>query len=235
VFSAEEAAELWEQPETRHAQLTRDVAELYRILNRRGVSQRVIAYLTGQSQSEISEILGGRRVVAYEVLERVCLGLMIPPGHMGLAYDADTSQLLGPMSPQWKGDQPPKAAPTAKPPGELPLNFDRSKGSQLSNGDGTSGERVHDQALTDAGRPTHVVHIPIHAKSLDDAFVIGELLVRASGQSRSIRADLTTITAASKPMSLWCGLALAGGVRCSLRANHPGEHRAVVQPQSEKV
>jgi hypothetical protein len=71
-----------------------DVAAVYRILQRHGVSQRRIAHLTGQSQSEVSEILKGRQVRAYGVLVRICDGLTIPRGQMGLAYDDETLDLL---------------------------------------------------------------------------------------------------------------------------------------------
>ncbi len=40
-----------------------DIAGVYRLLQRHGVSQRVIAARTGQSQSEVSEIVAGRRRV----------------------------------------------------------------------------------------------------------------------------------------------------------------------------
>src|SRR5262245_49458633 len=43
--------------------------------------------MTGQSQSEISEILNGRRVNAYDVLVRIADGLGVPRGHLGLAHD----------------------------------------------------------------------------------------------------------------------------------------------------
>lgn len=49
----------------------RDVAGVYRLLTRHGISQREIAAATGQSQSEISEILKGRQVQAYDVLVRI--------------------------------------------------------------------------------------------------------------------------------------------------------------------
>jgi transcriptional regulator with XRE-family HTH domain len=64
----------------------RDVPTLFRQLQRYGISQRRIAAATGQAQSEISEILNGRQVTSYPVLERICLGLGIPRGLMGLAY-----------------------------------------------------------------------------------------------------------------------------------------------------
>jgi transcriptional regulator with XRE-family HTH domain len=58
-------------------------------LQRYGISQRRIAALTTQSQSEISEILAGRRVVSYDVLVRIADGLRVPRGWMGLAYEEE--------------------------------------------------------------------------------------------------------------------------------------------------
>ena len=55
------------------------------------VSQRTIAARTGQSQSEISEIVARHRQVhSYELLVRIAEGLGIPRGWMGLAYDEST-------------------------------------------------------------------------------------------------------------------------------------------------
>ncbi|MGH4012932.1 MAG: helix-turn-helix domain-containing protein [Pseudonocardiaceae bacterium] len=68
----------------------RDISTVYRLLCDDGLTQAQISKLTGQSQSEVSEILNGRRVLSYAVLERIADGLGIPRGHMGLAYaDAD--------------------------------------------------------------------------------------------------------------------------------------------------
>ena len=47
----------------------RDIAGLYRVLKVEGVTQQTIAALTGQSQSEVSELLKGRRVQDVTVLE----------------------------------------------------------------------------------------------------------------------------------------------------------------------
>ena len=59
------------------------------------MSQRRIAALTGQSQSEISEILGGRQVVSYDLLARIAEGLGVPRGQLGLAYDDATATMVG--------------------------------------------------------------------------------------------------------------------------------------------
>jgi transcriptional regulator with XRE-family HTH domain len=69
----------------------RDIGHVYARLGRLGMSQRDIAARTGQGQSEVSEVLAGRKIIAYAVLARIAEGLGIPRGFMGLAY-------LGPSS-----------------------------------------------------------------------------------------------------------------------------------------
>jgi transcriptional regulator with XRE-family HTH domain len=69
----------------RAALARRDIGAVYRLLTGAGVSQRQIAHLTGQSQSEVSEILRGRQVLGYAVLTRIAEGLGIARGLMGLA------------------------------------------------------------------------------------------------------------------------------------------------------
>ncbi len=72
----------------RAALVHRDIGTVYRLLMRAGVVQRVIAQVTGQSQSEVSEILKGRQVMAYDVLERIATRLGVPREAMGLGYGA---------------------------------------------------------------------------------------------------------------------------------------------------
>ena len=100
--------EAWSRPDMRLALANRDVAAMYRILQRHGVSQRRIAAATEQSQSEISEILAGRHVCSYDVLARIAEGLSIPRGRMGLAYDDDTAAMfdLRPVVPLVESDEP---------------------------------------------------------------------------------------------------------------------------------
>ncbi len=64
----------------------RDITAVYKLLQAAGIPQRDIAAMTGQSQSEVSEILKGRQVMAYDVHKRIADGLDIPRGLMGLAY-----------------------------------------------------------------------------------------------------------------------------------------------------
>ena len=77
----------FEDPEMRAHLRNQDIAGVFRLLQRCGVSQRRIAAMTGQSQSEICEILAGRQVYAHHVLVRICDGFGLPHGWMGLAYD----------------------------------------------------------------------------------------------------------------------------------------------------
>lgn len=72
----------------RIALAARDIPTVYKRLKRLGFSHRRLAGLTGQSSSEVTDILNGRQVMAYDLLVRIAEGLNIPRGHMGLAYDA---------------------------------------------------------------------------------------------------------------------------------------------------
>ncbi|RSN40051.1 hypothetical protein DMC64_34520 [Amycolatopsis sp. WAC 04197] len=63
---------------------------MFVLLRRHGISQRRISALTGQAQSEVSEICHGRQVMAYDVLARIADGLQIPRGLLGMAYSPDT-------------------------------------------------------------------------------------------------------------------------------------------------
>ncbi|MGH3430792.1 MAG: helix-turn-helix domain-containing protein, partial [Mycobacteriales bacterium] len=72
--------------EMRAALAARDIGTVYRLLGRLGVRQRRIADLTGQSQSDVCEILKGRRVRDVGVLERIADGLGVPRAWMGLSY-----------------------------------------------------------------------------------------------------------------------------------------------------
>lgn len=92
---------VWESQEMRDALAAREISSIYRLLRKAGVSQRQIAAMTGQSQSEVSEILKGRQVMAYDVLARIADGLGVPRGYMGLAYDETTAvRVVGADDPQ---------------------------------------------------------------------------------------------------------------------------------------
>src|SRR3954452_18874849 len=78
----------WVRPELRSVLASRDVGGIFRWLQRHGWSQTQIGARTCQSQGEVSEILNGRQVKAYDVLERIADAFEIPRGLMGLAYSA---------------------------------------------------------------------------------------------------------------------------------------------------
>jgi hypothetical protein len=101
---------VWNRTDMRRALAERDIALVYRILQRHGVSQRRIAAMTDQSQSEISEVLAGRRIATYDVLARIADGLNIARGRMGLAYDDDTVALLNRFG-----------VPVRRDPSDIPL------------------------------------------------------------------------------------------------------------------
>jgi len=77
---------LYRRDDVRPVLAERDIAALYRVLKDVGVTQRQIAELTGQSQSEVSEILAGRKVLSYDLLVRIAEGFHVPRELMGLSY-----------------------------------------------------------------------------------------------------------------------------------------------------
>ena len=99
------ASEVWEQPRMRAALAAHDLAAVYRMLGHQGVSQRRIAALTGQGQSDISETLKGRRIMAYEVLVRIADGFGVPRGYMGLAFDSSTASTVAGSNPMHVRDE----------------------------------------------------------------------------------------------------------------------------------
>lgn len=76
-----------EAPAARRALAKRDLSVVYQLLNDAGLSQVSIGRLTGQKQSEIADILAGRRVHSYDLLCRIADGLGVPRGRLGLGYD----------------------------------------------------------------------------------------------------------------------------------------------------
>jgi transcriptional regulator with XRE-family HTH domain len=91
VVSADSHAQWYERPEARAALSARDIGEVYRLLQQEGVSQREIARRTGQSQSEVSEILHGRQVRDVELLERIADGLSVPRAYLRLLDDPENA------------------------------------------------------------------------------------------------------------------------------------------------
>ncbi|MBV8539328.1 MAG: helix-turn-helix transcriptional regulator [Pseudonocardiales bacterium] len=83
-------SEFFEDDAVRAALAARDIGALYHLLRRVELSQRRIADLTGQSQSEVGEILNGRQVRDVRVLERIADGVGIPRARLGVSYGEDT-------------------------------------------------------------------------------------------------------------------------------------------------
>ena len=72
-----------------------DMQAVFRLLQRHGMSQRAIARVTGQSQSEISEIVTGRRQIqGYDMFVRIAECFRLPPGWLGVGYDPGTAAWL---------------------------------------------------------------------------------------------------------------------------------------------
>ena len=72
------------RPEVRAALAGHEIGALFRVLNKNGWSQRGIGGAVGMHQSEVSEIIRGRRVTNYRVLVRIADRLGIPRERMNL-------------------------------------------------------------------------------------------------------------------------------------------------------
>ncbi|MET8553290.1 hypothetical protein [Micromonospora zamorensis] len=79
---------VWEGRPIREFLERRDVAAAFRFLHARGVPYGTIAALVGVSPNRAAEITKGtRQVTAYDVLERIAVGLGVPRAWMGLGQD----------------------------------------------------------------------------------------------------------------------------------------------------
>jgi transcriptional regulator with XRE-family HTH domain len=136
--------EFLDSDEVRAALATRDIGTLYRLLKRLGLSQRKIAGLTGQTQSEVCEILSGRQVLNVLVLERIADGLGIPRARIGVSYGEKGPDLTS-IAEEWSDEVKRRiliAAAMSQPflnlrgePITLPLSTDGPLPSRLSMAD----------------------------------------------------------------------------------------------------
>jgi transcriptional regulator with XRE-family HTH domain len=141
---------LFTSPGMRAALARRDITEVYKLLKRAGIAQRSIAAATGQSQSEVSEIFKGRRVIGYDVLVRICEGLGISRGMMGLAYD---------------GAAEPASAPGEEVDEDMRRRVLLAKGSVALFGAPVLGELLHipERPPTPSPLPTRVTSSDVDA------------------------------------------------------------------------
>jgi transcriptional regulator with XRE-family HTH domain len=86
--------EVLSTPTARVALANHDLATVYSLLNVAGYSQRRLAGLVGQRQSEVAKVIAGHQVRTYDVLTRIADGLGVPRGWMGLAFDDETARLF---------------------------------------------------------------------------------------------------------------------------------------------
>ncbi|MGH3812204.1 MAG: hypothetical protein ACRDUV_07070 [Pseudonocardiaceae bacterium] len=90
--------EMWSRPELQAVLVGHDIGALYRALREIGIAQRRIAELTGSTQSQVADIMTGRRtrVMAYDVLVRTAEGLGIGRERMGLSFWGPDGRWYGP-------------------------------------------------------------------------------------------------------------------------------------------
>ncbi|MGV9360635.1 helix-turn-helix domain-containing protein [Amycolatopsis sp. NPDC003731] len=69
---------------------TRDIAGVFKVLKAHGWTQRAIGNELGWGNSQVSEIMHGRKVIMIDVFERIAKTFSIPPGKMGLAFTDDS-------------------------------------------------------------------------------------------------------------------------------------------------
>jgi transcriptional regulator with XRE-family HTH domain len=100
---------VWHRSNIVEALAARDTQAVFSYLQTLGLTQVDIATRAGQTPSEVSEIVGGRRVRSYDLLTRIADGLGIPRGYLGLAYQ-------GPAA----GDE---STPSAAPAGEDEVGY----------------------------------------------------------------------------------------------------------------
>jgi hypothetical protein len=118
----------WYRPKMLNALVVRDFTIAFRLLQKIGFSQQRIAVLTDLSQPEISAIIHGRRVMAYDVMRRIVDGLGIPPCLAGMSGCGSC------VHHQCSGDQEPPPDVSSPSVSAGPLAFADSSGEARSPG-----------------------------------------------------------------------------------------------------
>jgi len=87
---------IWQRPELQDALADQDFQMIFDYLTRHeNLSQHQLAKLLGRSQSQISEIMSGRKVQMYDVLVDFAKRLSIPRGSLGVAFYQDLERERG--------------------------------------------------------------------------------------------------------------------------------------------
>ena len=100
------AAELC-APQMRAALAVRNWPEIYRQLQKYGFSQAAIGAMTGQPQPQVSAIVHGRKMMAYDTMRRAAIGLRIPLHMLGMS-----SECCGHPAIYLGAGNPPTAVPS---------------------------------------------------------------------------------------------------------------------------
>jgi hypothetical protein len=74
----------WSRPEMLDALAAHDFPKVFRLLQKFGFTQNAISAYTRQSQPEVSAVIHGRQILAYDVIRRVSTGLGIPLCMVGM-------------------------------------------------------------------------------------------------------------------------------------------------------
>lgn len=88
------------RPDVRGFLAARDLGGFYRVLIENGWSQYRIARAIGTQQSQVWDIINGRRVADYDVLARISACFGIPREMMGLSYGAYADEVTGTEPPE---------------------------------------------------------------------------------------------------------------------------------------
>lgn len=90
---------LWDEPPVRRALAVDDYRYILTRVCQQGFTQSRLASMVGMRQSEISNVINGRTILAVSVMRRIVDGLGIPPGYAGLAWCGCGHACTTPMPP----------------------------------------------------------------------------------------------------------------------------------------
>ncbi|MGH3914557.1 MAG: helix-turn-helix domain-containing protein [Pseudonocardiaceae bacterium] len=199
------AASPWyTRAEARAALAERDIGAVYGILYRSGVPQREIARRTGQSQSEVSEIMhGDRRVRDVGVLERIADGLGVPRPLLRLLKDVPGE---GGAYPTEEGDPDPEVDDEVKRRALIAATSLAALG-QVVKGMG----EVAELALPRSGREPLLSRLTMgHVRAVE------AVTERLRGLNRQYGGQGDLFSAAARQYTRWLGIAAPDAVTAQL-------------------